>query len=100
MDLKKVVNVLEPIARAIKCLESAHTNPADVFIFWYAIMATYKEMLEENPDDLSEATIGDIRAIINKRYDNFILKANEFNNLVHNPRPNDRQIHFTHVNLC
>ncbi|KAG8924430.1 hypothetical protein FRC00_005142, partial [Tulasnella sp. 408] len=65
LELQKLVNVLRPFAFSIKCLESAHSTPADVFIYWFGVMSEYKEMFSSNIDELKKKTILDIRAIIN-----------------------------------
>ncbi|KAG8937699.1 hypothetical protein FRC00_002165 [Tulasnella sp. 408] len=68
LELQKLVNVLRPFAFSIKCLESAHSTPADVFIYWFGVMSEYEEMFSSNIDELKKKTILDIRAIINRRY--------------------------------
>ncbi|KAG9042386.1 hypothetical protein FS837_010940 [Tulasnella sp. UAMH 9824] len=68
LELQKLVNVLRPFAFSIKCLESAHSTPADVFIYWFGVMSEYEEMFSSNSDELKKKTILDIRAIINRRY--------------------------------
>lgn len=68
--LEQLVAVLEPIARAVKCLESSHLTPADVYLFWLAILATLEELFEKNDDPvvgvhLPQAVIDDIRKLVN-----------------------------------
>ncbi|KAF8596491.1 hypothetical protein BDV93DRAFT_454747, partial [Ceratobasidium sp. AG-I] len=43
----------EPFAKAIKCLESGHSNPSDVFIFYMAVMATLRQLVDNNETELS-----------------------------------------------
>ncbi|KAF8595434.1 hypothetical protein BDV93DRAFT_456824 [Ceratobasidium sp. AG-I] len=43
----------EPFAKAIKCLESGHSNPSDVFIFYMAVMATLRQLVNNNETELS-----------------------------------------------
>ena len=71
--LEQLVAVLEPIARAVKCLESSHSTPADVYLFWLAILATLEELFEKNDDPvvgvrLLQSVINDIRNIVNMRW--------------------------------
>ncbi|KIO32093.1 hypothetical protein M407DRAFT_67168 [Tulasnella calospora MUT 4182] len=68
IGVDKLVNVLRPFAFSIKCLESAHSTPADVFIYWFGVMSEYEEMFSSNSDELKKKTISDICAIINRRY--------------------------------
>lgn len=72
--LLQLKTVLEPLARAVKCLESLHSTPADVYLFWLAIMATYSHLFKTNsahlglPDDV----ITSIKAIMNFRFEQMI----------------------------
>ncbi|KAG9041166.1 hypothetical protein FS837_012651 [Tulasnella sp. UAMH 9824] len=68
LELQKLVRVLRPFALSIKCLESAHSTPADVFIYWFGVMTEYKEIFSTNTDELKKKTILEIRGIINRRY--------------------------------
>ncbi|KAG8945457.1 hypothetical protein FRC00_010100, partial [Tulasnella sp. 408] len=68
LELQKLVRVLRPFALSIKCLESAHSTPADVFIYWFGVMSEYEEIFSTNADELKKKTILDIRGIINRRY--------------------------------
>ncbi|KAF8595754.1 hypothetical protein BDV93DRAFT_456163 [Ceratobasidium sp. AG-I] len=43
----------EPFAKAIKSLESGHSNPSNVFIFYMAVMATLRQLLDNNKIELS-----------------------------------------------
>jgi hypothetical protein len=64
-----------PIARAITCLESGHSTVADVFMFWLAVMASYKSLLETDPvikRDLSNGDKESIRCILNRRWNEII----------------------------
>ena len=72
LDLTKLVEVLGPFAKSIKCLESAHSTPADVFLFWLSIMAQLEQLFRENKIQLPTAVQKQIRAIINRRYDGMI----------------------------
>lgn len=71
-ELTQIVKVLEPLAKSIKCLESGHSTPADVFIFWVATLAEYEEFLSGTSHRLNSPTVQDIRAILNKRYQEMI----------------------------
>jgi hypothetical protein len=71
-ELREVVVVLEPLARSIKCLESRHSTPADVYHFWLAVLARYSDLFKGNTTLLGSAlpasVIDDIRSIVNGRY--------------------------------
>ena len=40
--MAEFVNLTNPLARAIVCLESPHTGPADVLIFFAAALIMYE----------------------------------------------------------
>ncbi|KDN38659.1 hypothetical protein RSAG8_09334, partial [Rhizoctonia solani AG-8 WAC10335] len=47
-ELHQLCTILEPFACSIKCLESSHSTPADVYIFWLAIIARLHELFKHN----------------------------------------------------
>ncbi|KAJ7231085.1 hypothetical protein C8J57DRAFT_1092056, partial [Mycena rebaudengoi] len=48
LNLTRLGNVLMPIARAIQCLESKDTTPADVYLYWLAIVAQLNDLLRKD----------------------------------------------------
>ncbi|KAG9094908.1 hypothetical protein FS749_011541 [Ceratobasidium sp. UAMH 11750] len=64
--------LLKPFARAVKCLESSASTPADVCLFWLASQATLNDIFIDSDKRadfmISEETIGDVRAIVNGRF--------------------------------
>jgi hypothetical protein len=64
--------VIGPFAKAILCLESAHSTPADVYLFWLTIMATLDHLFKTNESGLRSETIEEIREIANARFDEMI----------------------------
>ncbi len=77
LSLTKYLAVAEPFARAIECLESAHSTPSDVFVFWLAIMATLERRFLDQRVKLPTHTIENIRAIANQRFDELINEGPE-----------------------
>ncbi|KAH9936738.1 uncharacterized protein BXZ73DRAFT_45046 [Epithele typhae] len=73
-DLSMLLSILGPIAKAIECLESAHSTLADVFMFWLAVMASYDTFLADTSRsaDLSDETKDEIRRILNYRWKQMI----------------------------
>ncbi|QRV92866.1 WD repeat-containing protein [Ceratobasidium sp. AG-Ba] len=71
--------VTEPFARAIKCLESEHSNPGDVFLFNMAVMAQLRHIADDNEAELGlpEDTLHNIRTIANARYYNVVLASGQ-----------------------
>lgn len=43
----KYNSIIAPIVHSIKSLESTQTTPADVYVFWLAIVASIKEYLSK-----------------------------------------------------
>ncbi|KAJ6596242.1 hypothetical protein DFH09DRAFT_895593, partial [Mycena vulgaris] len=44
-DLTRLGSLLMPFARAIQCLESKDTTPADVYLYWLAIVAQLNDLI-------------------------------------------------------
>ncbi|KAJ7049280.1 ribonuclease H-like domain-containing protein, partial [Mycena amicta] len=69
IQLTQLVHVLEPVARAIKCLEGLDCTAGDVWKFYVAIVAVIYDLFEADregyPAELKEA----IRAIVNTRFE-------------------------------
>jgi len=69
---RQLTKLLEPIARSIKCLESALTTPADVYLFLLATLASYEDIFLRNDDidglSLPENVMRDVHKIINARW--------------------------------
>ncbi|KAF8597208.1 hypothetical protein BDV93DRAFT_453421, partial [Ceratobasidium sp. AG-I] len=71
-ELTQLVTVLEPFARSIKCLESSHSTLSDVYLFWLAILARFREITNSNQSltgvGLPDSVIEDITSILNGRH--------------------------------
>lgn len=68
MELTRLIKVLTPFAKSIACLESSQSNPADVYLFWLAIMSTLKRLFDDDTNGFEESDASQIRAIANKRF--------------------------------
>jgi hypothetical protein len=70
--LRQLVRILEPLARACKCLESSKATAGDVYHFWLAVLATYEQLMKNNNDvdglQLPDDVINEIRKIVNARW--------------------------------
>jgi len=73
MALSQFVDIGYPIACAIECLEAAAANPADIYLYWLAIVARMKEVLETS--HLPDSVRGKIRGIINVRWCEFFVEG-------------------------
>jgi len=76
LDLTKLLEVIGPFAKSIKCLESAHSTAADVYLFWLAIVAQLEQLFGKKqggalPNRIKEQ----IRAITNRRFNGMINNA-------------------------
>lgn len=71
MTLRQYIAVGEGIAWAIECLEATATNPADVYLYWLAVVARMKQTLEEC--HLPDEVCGQIRGIIVLRWREFFI---------------------------
>lgn len=70
--IQQLVRILEPLARACKCLESTKATSGDVFLFWLAVLASYEQLFCENSEadglQLPPGIIEKIRKIVNARW--------------------------------
>jgi hypothetical protein len=71
-ELKRFCDVLAPVAKGIKCLESSHSTPADVYLFFLAVSASYHEFLQSGAQGLDVADQEAIRRSINYRFKQLI----------------------------
>ncbi|KAF9526167.1 ribonuclease H-like domain-containing protein [Crepidotus variabilis] len=71
--LTQFIAIGDPFARTIQCLEATSTNPADVYLYFIALVARLKQALEtcHVPEDVS----GQIRAIVNRRWMEFFVNG-------------------------
>ncbi|KAJ7264849.1 hypothetical protein C8J57DRAFT_1069868 [Mycena rebaudengoi] len=53
LELQQLVTILEPIARAIKCLEGLEVSVGDIWKFYVAITAVLHDLFTDHEDTLS-----------------------------------------------
>lgn len=75
LDLARLLVVIEPYAKAIKCLEGGHVTADQVYYYWLGITSQLDSFFQRNEYDLMARTIDDIRAITNSRFDEMITDA-------------------------
>jgi hypothetical protein len=65
--------LLLPLIHSLWSLEAAHANAADIFIFWLAIAATLKDLLNQdvNKTGIPRSLANQVTEIYNKRYEEF-----------------------------
>lgn len=71
MSLTQFIAVGEGIARAIECLEATSANPANVYLYWLAVVAHMKQALVTSK--LPNSVCGQIRQIIITRWQQFFV---------------------------
>ncbi|KAJ7768081.1 ribonuclease H-like domain-containing protein, partial [Mycena maculata] len=76
-DLTRLGAVLMPFARAIQCLESKETTPADVCLYWLAVVAQLHDLITKDdnagPKSRYATTVKElIRRIANFRFSQLI----------------------------
>lgn len=67
------IAVGEGIARAIECLEATATNPADVYMYWLAVLGHLKNALESC--QLPNSVCAEIRSIVVSRWREFFIEG-------------------------
>ncbi|KAJ7828008.1 hypothetical protein B0H13DRAFT_1656537, partial [Mycena leptocephala] len=70
--LKQLVMILEPIARAIKCLEGLGVTVGDVWKFYVAITAVLRDLFAEDILSFPQSLQDDVCSIVNRRFDEMI----------------------------
>jgi hypothetical protein len=77
VECSQLTRVLEPLARACKCLESSMATVSNVYIFYLAVMASYEELFRHNssgrdPLRLPHEAVEALRKILNVRWAQFM----------------------------
>ncbi|KAJ7256333.1 ribonuclease H-like domain-containing protein [Mycena rebaudengoi] len=72
MQLQQLCTVLEPIARAIKCLEGLEATVGDVWKFYVAITAVLQDLFAQNSISIPQAVQDEVCTIVNRRYKQMI----------------------------
>ncbi|KIK94748.1 hypothetical protein PAXRUDRAFT_25790 [Paxillus rubicundulus Ve08.2h10] len=68
IDLNQFIQVEGSIEKAIVCLGSSQTNPADVYKYWIAICGCIKQVLNNNENGFTTDNIRQIYGIINTHF--------------------------------
>ncbi|KAJ6538426.1 hypothetical protein B0H10DRAFT_1856930 [Mycena sp. CBHHK59/15] len=69
LELQQLNQILEPIARAIKCLEGLEVTVGDIWKFYVAITAVLHDLFEDNSLSIPLNVREEVSAIINRRYE-------------------------------
>ncbi|KAJ6622303.1 hypothetical protein B0H10DRAFT_1788208 [Mycena sp. CBHHK59/15] len=72
LHLQQLCHILEPIARAIKCLEGLEVTVGDVFKFYIAITTVLGDFFEEDSLSTLSKVQEEVCSIINRQYDEMI----------------------------
>ncbi|KAJ6545969.1 hypothetical protein B0H10DRAFT_1852757, partial [Mycena sp. CBHHK59/15] len=72
LELKQLVTILEPLARAIKCLEGLEVTVGDVWKFYVVVTAVLHDLFEENVLSFPESLQDNVCSIVNLRFDEMI----------------------------
>ncbi|KAJ7669618.1 ribonuclease H-like domain-containing protein, partial [Mycena olivaceomarginata] len=73
LELQQLCCILEPIARAIKCLEGLEVTVGDIWKFYVAITAVLHDLFTKDETlSIPKSVRDEVSAIVNKRYDEMI----------------------------
>jgi hypothetical protein len=75
VELRQLLTVLAPIAKAITCLESTHSTVSDVYLFWLAVTATIHQIITEDITGLPTEVTEEIQRAVNYRFDQMVNDA-------------------------
>ncbi|KAG8697572.1 hypothetical protein FRC09_007774 [Ceratobasidium sp. 395] len=75
VEVHQLTQVTRPFARAIKCLESGHSNLGNVFLFNLGLMASLQHISDNNDSELGipDDVMKKIVSIANNRYSGMVL---------------------------
>ncbi|KAG9088744.1 RNA binding protein snu13 [Ceratobasidium sp. 370] len=73
--LTELVNILEPFARALLCLESTQSTLADVYFFWLGALASLNQYLSSSSSQLAQDEKSRIFTIASRRFNEAINDA-------------------------
>lgn len=71
LGLNQLLGVTEGAARTAQCLEAAKANPADVYLFWLAMLASIKQSLDDPKLAIPTAVKEQVRGVANYRWREF-----------------------------
>ncbi|KAJ6512898.1 ribonuclease H-like domain-containing protein [Mycena sanguinolenta] len=71
-ELRQLCTILEPIARAIKCLEGLEVTVGDVWKFYVAITAVIRDLFQEDVLSFPQSLQDDVCSIVNRRFNEMI----------------------------
>ncbi|TCD66295.1 hypothetical protein EIP91_001586 [Steccherinum ochraceum] len=71
LGLMQLIAVCAPVARAIRCLEGAQVNLADVYLLWLAVTASISDVLTDSNVGISASVSAEIRGIVKFRHDQY-----------------------------
>jgi hypothetical protein len=73
LELQQLCCILEPIARAIKCLEGLEVTVGDIWKFYVAITAVLHDLFTKDETlSIPKSVRDEVSVIVNKRYDKMI----------------------------
>jgi hypothetical protein len=73
--LTELVNVLEPLARALLCLESTRSTLGDVYFFWLAALAALNQHFSSKNNLLSAQDKSRLQSMIYSRFNEAMNEA-------------------------
>ncbi|KAJ6595943.1 hypothetical protein B0H10DRAFT_1642011, partial [Mycena sp. CBHHK59/15] len=71
-ELQQLCTILEPVARAIKCLEGLAVTVGEVWKFYVAITAVFHDLFSEDILSFPQIVQDEVCSIVNRRYDEMI----------------------------
>ncbi|THU97666.1 hypothetical protein K435DRAFT_618337, partial [Dendrothele bispora CBS 962.96] len=81
--LEQLIAVGLPIAKALTCLESNDANPADVFIFWHAVIFHIEKTITDEENDYPPEVQEEILTILNFRHSQLFCPGGRLYNAVY-----------------
>ncbi|KAF5350309.1 hypothetical protein D9758_012822 [Tetrapyrgos nigripes] len=81
--LKQLIDVGLPLARALACLEANDANPADIFLYWHAVVFEIERLVTDKKKDYPKEVQDEILHILDHRHSQLFTPGGRLYNCVY-----------------
>ncbi|KAF5350374.1 hypothetical protein D9758_012476 [Tetrapyrgos nigripes] len=81
--LKHLIDIGMPLARALACLEANDANPADVFLYWHALIFEIEQTVTNKKSEYLKEVQDEILSILDYRHNQLFIQGGQLYNAVY-----------------
>ncbi|KAF5364738.1 hypothetical protein D9758_009369 [Tetrapyrgos nigripes] len=81
--LKHLIDIGMPLARALACLEANDANPADVFLYWHALIFEIERTVTNKKSEYPKEVQDEILSILDYRHNQLFIQGGRLYNAVY-----------------